>query len=259
VHWLRSIGTGLGIVASVMTGIGSFYLAPIDSCSSNCPPQLWLFGVGLPVALLACVVGSANIVFLTLLCSVGVGFIAGTASSPDASSTGYFIGGGSLLLAAGGVAIWWFTRNLDTTDGSAALYATGRPAVATLLSLTDTGGSVNDNPVTLIRVRMEPVDGGPAFETARTFPVSRLNLPVPGQRFAAYYDPAEPDRFTVVVAGEKVPDDVGQLRDRVDAQTRAAAAPPVDPLDRLAELNEQRRAGTLSEAEFQRHKAELLR
>jgi hypothetical protein len=45
----------------------------------------------------------------------------------------------------------------------------------------------------------------------------------------------------------------------VDTQTRAAAAPPVDPLDRLAELNEQRRAGTLSEAEFQRHKAALLR
>jgi hypothetical protein len=33
----------------------------------------------------------------------------------------------------------------------------------------------------------------------------------------------------------------------------------VDPLDRLAELNEQRLVGTLSEAEFQRHKAELLR
>jgi len=213
--------------------------------------------VGLPIALIA---SFSRIVWRTLLCTEGVGLIASAATFPEASPGAYYLGGGCLFLAASGVGLRWLLRNVDTTDGSAALYATGRPAVATVLSLTETGGSVNDNPVVLLTVRMEPVGGIPAFEATLRAAVSRISAPAAGDRYAAYYDPVEPDRFTLVLAGEEVPGDVAQLRDRVEAETRAAAvAPVVDPLDRLAELNNQRLAGTLSEADFLRYKAELLR
>ncbi|GAB3827715.1 hypothetical protein ACFPIJ_08035 [Dactylosporangium cerinum] len=58
--------------------------------------------------------------------------------------------------------------------------------------------TINDDPKVLLRVRLDPAAGGDAVTVEATRIVSRLMTPRPGERYAAYYDPADHRRFLLV-------------------------------------------------------------
>jgi hypothetical protein len=158
-----------------------------------------------------------------------------------------------------------------------ALVETGSKAVAVLLSVHDTGITMNDNPRIKMRFRLEPLDGSPAFEGEKTNTVSRLTIPRPGDRFAAWYDPTDQDTWAFAT----VNDDQGRQQIRAmfgaaaetltgvgDPAAAAGAAPATpaapanggapDALAQLEKLGELRAAGVLTEEEFAAKKAQLL-
>jgi hypothetical protein len=253
----RIIAFVVGFTGAAATGTGAYALAGGAPCPPVCVDPVWLIVLGSLTALVAGIVTVSPIVF-TAVAAVGFGLAAAAAGNEHQSVQSYIPGGICVLIGLGANAGWFALRNVDNTDGRAALFATGRPGLATLLSLTDTGGSVNDNPQVIMRVRIEPADGGPAFESTRTLIVSRLAVPRPGQRLAVYYDPADPDRFVLVTeADDKAPDEARRLLERLRAESERAATPTVDPVERLGKLNALRLAGALTEEEFQRQKAKL--
>ena len=151
---------------------------------------------------------------------------------------------------------------------AANLMATGSRAVGTVVSVQDTGMTMNDNPRVKMIFRVEPLDGGAPFDAEKSAFVSRVQIPRAGDRYPVWYDAADPSTWAYAT----VDDDEGraQLRHMFGdvaetftgvgngAQPAPAAPAAADPLDRLKKLDELRTAGVLSDAEFQAKKAELL-
>jgi hypothetical protein len=151
------------------------------------------------------------------------------------------------------------------------LVATGAKAVGTVLSVQDTGMTMNDNPRIKMSFRIEPIDGSPPFDAEKTKVVSRVQIPRSGDRYPVWYDLEDPTHWAFAT----VENDEGraQIRQMFGAAAEtitgvgnpaAAAAAPVaapaadDPLERLNKLGELRAAGVLTDAEFEQKKAELL-
>lgn len=154
------------------------------------------------------------------------------------------------------------------------LMATGSKAVGTVVSVQDTGMTVNDNPRVKMTFRIEPVDGSPAFDAQKTRTVSRIEIPRQGERYPVWYDPAEPAKTWMF---STVADDSGREMLRqlfgdaantfvgMDAPAAPAAlvAPvgaaqgqdTVETLKQLADLHQQ---GLLTEEEFAAQKKKLL-
>src|SRR4051794_24642606 len=151
--------------------------------------------------------------------------------------------------------------------------ATGSKAVGTVVSVKDTGTTVNNNPRIKMTFRMEPLDGTPAFDAQKPRTISRLQTPRQGDRFPVWYDPAEPAKTWMF---STVTDDSGRetLRQlfgdvantfvgmNTPPPTAAPAAPAaaqgpdtVESLKQLADLHQQ---GLLTEDEFNQQKKKLL-
>src|SRR5687768_7197817 len=64
----------------------------------------------------------------------------------------------------------------------------GAKGVGTVLSVQDTGMTINDNPRVKMVFRVEPLDGGQAFDLEKKTTVSRLEIPRQGDRYAVLYD-----------------------------------------------------------------------
>jgi hypothetical protein len=151
------------------------------------------------------------------------------------------------------------------------LVATGAKAVGTVLSVQDTGMTMNDNPRIKMTFRIEPLDGSPPFDAEKTKVVSRVQIPRSGDRYPVWYDLE--DSTTWAFATVENDDGRAQIRQLFGAAAEtitgvgnpaAAAAPPPaaaaapDPLERLNKLGELRAAGILTDAEFEAKKAEIL-
>ena len=145
------------------------------------------------------------------------------------------------------------------------LMASGAKGVGTVVSVQDTGMTVNDNPRVKMVFRVEPVDGSPAFDAEKKTTVSRVEIPRVGDRFPTWYDPADASSWAYAT----VNDDQGRAQIRqlfgAAAETMsgfggggAAAAPVADPAERLRKLEELRTAGLINDEEFAAKKAELL-
>ena len=156
-------------------------------------------------------------------------------------------------------------------EKAANLVATGARAVGTVMSVNDTGTTMNDNPRVRMLFRIEPIDGSPPFEAEKTKFVSRVQIPRPGDRYPVWYDLGDADSWAFAT----VENDEGraQIREMFGAAAEtitgvgnpaAAAAPapvaaaPSDPVERLNKLSELRAAGVLTDAEFEAKKAEIL-
>jgi len=63
------------------------------------------------------------------------------------------------------------------------LMATGSRGAGTVVTVQDTGMTVNDNPRIKMTFRVEPLDGSPAFDTTKTTTVSRVQIPRQGDRY----------------------------------------------------------------------------
>src|SRR3954467_4049677 len=131
---------------------------------------------------------------------------------------------------------------------------TGARGVGVVLNVQDTGVTMNDNPRVQMTFRIEPLDGGPAFEAEKTKVVSRVQIPRAGDRYPVWYDAADPATWAFAfVDNEEGRDNIRQMfgeaaetRTGVGTPAAAAAAPAAppaeDPLDRLKKLDELHKA-----------------
>jgi hypothetical protein len=150
------------------------------------------------------------------------------------------------------------------------LVQSGSRGVGVVLSVNDTGVTMNDNPRVQMTFRIEPLDGSAAFEAEKTKVVSRVQIPRAGDRYPVWYDPADPETWAFAfVENEEGRQNIRQMfgpaaetMTGVGDPTAAAAAPAApaaeDPLDRLKKLDELHKSGVVTDAEFEAKKAELL-
>ena len=146
------------------------------------------------------------------------------------------------------------------------LMATGSKGAGTVLSVQDTGMTVNDNPRVKMTFRVEPLDGSPAFDLEKTRTVSRLSIPRQGERYPVWYDPSDASTWAfATIADDQGRATMRQMFGEV-AETfvgmNAPEAPPsadgqdtVAQLQQLADLHNQ---GVLTDEEFAAQKAKLL-
>src|SRR3954465_15646636 len=146
--------------------------------------------------------------------------------------------------------------------------ASGARGIGTVMNVQDTGVTMNDNPRVKMTFRIEPLEGGAPFEARKTATGSRVEIPASGDRYACWYDRADPSSWAYAT----VHDDQGREQIRALFGTQAerstgfgngpAAAPvafaapaAADPLDRLRKLDELHKTGVLTDAEFAAKKA----
>jgi putative oligomerization/nucleic acid binding protein len=149
------------------------------------------------------------------------------------------------------------------------LFDTGSKGVGTVLQVQDTGMTVNDNPRVKMVLRVEPIDGAPAFDAQKTTTVSRVEIPRQGDRYPIWYDAQDPANTWAYAT---VADDDGRatMRQLFGAAADgfvgmggapaapAAAAPQADPVEQLEKLAALHAQGALTDEEFAAQKARLL-
>ena len=85
-------------------------------------------------------------------------------------------------------------------DGQALaqqLAVTGVDATAEVISIQDTGATVNMNPVVVLVLKVKPSKGD-EFQTAGQLMVSRLAIPRTGDKIKIKYNPQIPSQFVLV-------------------------------------------------------------
>jgi Short C-terminal domain len=144
------------------------------------------------------------------------------------------------------------------------LVATGLKGVGTVLEVRDTGMTINDNPRVKMVFRVEPLDGGEAFDAEKTTTVSRVQIPRQGDRYPVWYDAADPTTWAYAT----VADDTG--RETMRREFGAAAESFVgmggaastdeaqETVAALAQLADLHRQGLITPDEFETQKAKLL-
>ena len=82
-------------------------------------------------------------------------------------------------------------------DLAAELSKTGVAAAAEVVSIQDTGGTVNMNPVVLLGLKVKPAKGD-EFQTAGQLMTSRLAVPRVGDKIKIKYNEDNPAQFVIV-------------------------------------------------------------
>ncbi|GAB3829781.1 SHOCT domain-containing protein [Dactylosporangium cerinum] len=272
----------IGLAAAAAVGVGTYGgvnstdCEPTGTCHISSDMSMIAVTVGLPVAVIAILAGGGLLVTGAIFAAVGAGALAAGVAGDNLF--GWVFGGIFVLVGVGIFAFAVYMRRVPPRPNAAneayvrsllerpynTLVGPGRPAVGTVLSVTDTGTTLNDSPLANmplrveladgsvqfeavathrlanLRLRVEPADGSAPFEAVATKLVSPLAAPQPGDRFSVDYDPADWTRLAI------------------------REAPPVEPrqnsmVDQLARLDELRRSGALTQPEFDSAKARLLR
>ena len=128
--------------------------------------------------------------------------------------------------------------------------ASGVPGSARLLSVTDTGGTMNEHPICEIQLEVT-VPGHAPYTTVVRQPVPRMQAPLlqPGGIVAVKVDPNDPT--TVVMDWE------GQGA-QAAGQAAGAAQQSQDPVLRLERLQSLKDKGLLTDGEFAAQKQRIL-
>ncbi len=88
---------------------------------------------------------------------------------------------------------------LDMQKNGNMLAMSGLPATAEVVSIQDTGASINDNPVVKLSLKVTPSVGGMApFETTGETLVSKIAIPRKGDKINIKYNMTNPSEFVVV-------------------------------------------------------------
>jgi len=115
-------------------------------------------------------------------------------AEPRTNPTLYIV----LLAAGSGLFLWGMFSGFLTTPGNyRRIKANGVEADATILSISDTGVTINKNPYVKLRLRVEPM-GMAAYETEVKAMVSRIAIPRPGDGVRVKFDPNRPEDVIVV-------------------------------------------------------------
>ena len=90
--------------------------------------------------------------------------------------------------------------NLAGTSQTRELQKTGLPAQAVIVQISDSGMTVNDDPVAWLDLEVRP-ETGPAFQARTKCLIPRLDVPrfQPGCTVPVRYDPADHSRVGVDV------------------------------------------------------------
>jgi hypothetical protein len=102
-----------------------------------------------------------------------------------------------LLLALSGLALGCSMFDTGMSEAR-ALQREGVPAQAEILSIGESGLTVNDDPVISLDVEVRPADSPPYKATIKRLLVSRLEIPQfqPGRVIPVRYDPKDPTRVS---------------------------------------------------------------
>jgi hypothetical protein len=277
----RPVGLLLGLAGCAALAWGLYHLIEIGSCGDvgqpSCPADAWPYFVALPlgiiVAVLSIFFGGGAIVFGGIFLAVGLGSLAaGIWGDNDETRTFAYIFGGAfaffgLLPLLGGLALRPMAK--AKLEKAERLVATGGRGIGTVIEVSDTGMTINDNPRVHLRMRVEPTDGSAPFEREKTITVSRVAIPRAGDRFPVFYDREDPSNWGYGTEMEAdAPADIRQLfaaasqAPGVEFGTPSPAAPPApatrSPLDEIARLNDLRMKGAVTDEEFEEAKDRLL-
>jgi hypothetical protein len=136
------------------------------------------------------------------------------------------------------------------------LMATGRRCTGEVMSVEDTGMTINDNPRVKITVRAEP-PGEEPFTIEKTATVSRVSIPRRGDRCTVFYDPADRQNRNGITF-DPVPGTATPAASAAAASYTAAADDDEDPLEKIEKLGELRARGLITQEEFDEQKRRLL-
>ena len=145
------------------------------------------------------------------------------------------------------------------------LMATGSKGVGTVVSVRDTGMTVNDNPRIEMVFRVEPLDGSPAMDLTKKTTVSRVEIPRQGDRYPVWYDPTDTDTWAyATVADDSGRESLRQMFGAAADTFVGMGAPPApapagqDVAAQLTQLADLKSQGLLTDEEFEAQKAKLL-
>ncbi|TMK42184.1 MAG: hypothetical protein E6G56_01890 [Actinobacteria bacterium] len=104
------------------------------------------------------------------------------------------------------------------------LQEAGVNAPAEIISLRDTGVTVNNNPRVVLTLRVNPADGSSPFEVSKKQLISRVSLPRVGDPVTVRYDPEDHDNFEIGAASAGAANGAGAADlDAADAGEIASA------------------------------------
>jgi hypothetical protein len=280
-YWLLTIA-GLAIAGAslVLVDQGLYHLVRTGTCASGgpyvsarpCPPGtgghiLALVGGGFGIFLGVAAysmrggrgrpspIGLGTLVwalgFLTMAASAVLA-AWGPGNTGDSSArlgagivAGIFVPLGLAPLLAGG----WGSRR---GERARLLVESGSRCPGEVVSVDDTGITINNNPRVRMTVRAEP-PGEPPFTIEKTVTVSRVRIPHVGERCTVFYDPADREHKNGITF-----DHVPGTPAAPVPQPAVAVEDDDDPLERIERLGELRDKGLVTEAEFQEQKRRLL-
>ncbi|MGD0174654.1 MAG: DUF3592 domain-containing protein [Anaerolineales bacterium] len=86
---------------------------------------------------------------------------------------------------------------LDSAQIAQSVAQNGADATAEVLSITDTGATVNMNPVVVLTLKVKPASGA-EFQTAAQLMVPRIAVPRAGDKIKIKYNPANPSQIAIL-------------------------------------------------------------
>ena len=86
---------------------------------------------------------------------------------------------------------------IDNMEVAKNLSQNGSEATAEVISITDTGATVNMNPVVVLVLKVTPSTGAD-FQTAAQVTVPRISIPRAGDKIKIKYNPAIPSQVVIV-------------------------------------------------------------
>lgn len=282
---LRPAGLIVGLLGCALTGYALFSILSSAGCAGSFDKgcsvdsvfsSIWMLPAGIIAAVVGMFMGGGAIVFAGLFMAIGagalaVGFTGGMPMMPVFPWLfgGIFFASGLLPLGLGVMG-----RRMGAAKMAMAedLYRTGVKGIGTITDVSDTGITINNNPRVTITMRIEPLDQSAPVERQKTVAVSRVQVPRPGERYPAWYDRTDPDKWMYGVdmdptAPAEVKDMFARARAGSGGTGSAAAAAEAHgagaeaesgPVAELAILTGLWKAGALTDSEFEAAKARLL-
>jgi hypothetical protein len=289
-YWVRTL-IGLTIAGAAIVGVdwGIYHLVRTGSCGSSptyistrpCPPGTGghilaliggifggLIGVGIyasrgkrgrPAAIpLGLIMWS--LLFVTLAASVALSAY-GPANNHGSGARTAAIILGAIFVPMGLAPLPFALGGGKKQARLAQLTQHGKRCSGVVLSVEDTGVTINDNPRVKITVRAEPPGESP-WTIVKTATVSRVSIPRAGDRCVVFYDPANREASNGITF-DPVPG-FSSPPPAAPAPVATATAPaPVqendgDPLERIAKLGQLRDQGLVTPEEFEAQKRRLL-
>ncbi len=130
----------------------------------------------------------------------------------------------------------------------ARLLRTGKAGEATILEVSDTGVTINNNPRVRLKVRIQ-VPGEAPFEATNALTVSRVGVPRAGEVYDVLFDPQNPNDFMFAAGNHHVSSGSSS------STSASGGGDTISQLERLAALRDK---GALRPEEFEAQKRKLL-